>query len=337
MSVAKSTKWKNHNINATVAHKKYICNKAIRQYWFNGLNPTNFQQNWQSILQPSINYHKSKRKDYRFVFSVSKKSVENKNKFFACCVQFQKKYFPDFCGLFAIHETDTQYHAHFLLNPVNIFDKDRRFHKISPEQFDKIKNGFNDYLKIFEMYDNQSFTKYKQRSWGQYYQDRKNGKARNYQNCRQYNMQQKERFIDEHFNPFIDFINANSKYKFTPLTRKKYKKLTRNSYYQTADLINKIAEIKEKWKDIRWALLMSRLLDTRGIELFENLFSLSSNSKQKLTMSYPEIQRKCQSENLTQLFQDAKHLSNQFQYINESVHLEINQVKDDDFYSSISR
>ncbi|MBP7652571.1 hypothetical protein KA977_04060 [Candidatus Dependentiae bacterium] len=337
MSVIKATKWKNHDIKATVAHKKYICDKAIKQYWFNGLKPANFQQNWQEILMSSVNYSKSKRKDYRFIFSVKKENVKNKNKFLACCIQYQKKYFPDFCGLFCIHETDTQYHAHFLLNPVNIFDKDRRFHKISPAQFEHIKTGFNDYLKIFGLYDCQSFDNYKQRSWGQYFSDRKNSKARNHQNGRNYNMQMKEKFIDEFFNPFTNFLSNNSNYKFKPLIRKKWKKVNKNSYYQTKDLTDKIKEIKEKWKDIRWALLMNKLTDTKGIELFENLFALNSSSKPKLTMTFPELQNKCNAANLSQLFSEAKQLSNQFQYINDCVSLELNKVKDDDFCSSISR
>ncbi len=120
MSASKSTKWSNHNIGATVCHKKYICEKAEKQFWFNGIKPANFQQNWQTLLQSSVNFNKSKRKDYRFMFSVSKKNAKNINKFFACCIQFQRHIFKDFAGLFAIHEKDNNYHVHFLLNPVNI-------------------------------------------------------------------------------------------------------------------------------------------------------------------------------------------------------------------------
>ncbi len=337
MSVSKSTSWGNSDINATFAHKEYILKKAVKQYWF-GIKPTDFKRQWRETLQTSVNYKRSKRKDYRFVFSVKKNGNNiNLQKFYAMCIQVQKRNFNSYSGIFAIHEKDTDIHVHFLLNPVNISNSNRTFHKISPQNYDNIKKSWEHYLNIFQLSDGYSYSKFKQRSWGQYYSDRKKGLRAPKQNFKQYNMQMKEKFTDEFFNPFIDFLNRNAGYNFQKLTRKKYKKLTRNSYYQTADLLNKIKEIKEKWKDIRWALLMSRLIDSQGIEFFENIFSLNSNSKPKLAMSFPELQKKCQSENLTQMFQEAKQLSNQFQHINDCINLELNQVKNDDFYSSISR
>jgi len=255
------------------------------------------------------------------------------------CIQFQKKNFKNFAGVFAIHKKENNIHVHFLLNPVDINNPYRKFHKISPFDYQNIKENWESYLKIFGLYDGCSNSQLKQRSWGKYFYERKIGYATGRQNFKNYNMQIKEKFVDEFLNPSIIFFNRHSRSNLGLLTKKKYRKQSQYSYYNSRDINDKIAEIKNKWQDIRWALLANRLMDNTVLQAVSDIFNFSASGKSKISESYSDVYNKVQQLNLKYLFAEAKQLNAEFNYINDCVNLDTNKVRnyDDDFSLSVLR
>lgn len=326
MSVSKSTIWKNHNLNSTFANKKYILKSAKKQYWFN-ITPSKFEQNWSGILKSSINYNRSKRKDYRFVFSVKKQNKEiNLQRFYAMCIQFQKSNFKNHAGLFAIHQKNTDCHVHFLLNPIDISNPNRKFHKISPENFQIIKENWEHYLKIFNIDDGHSYSKLKQRSWGKYFFDRKNKKKNSINNFR-YNLSMRDNFINKFFNPSLSFLNRNANTNLNYLKLKKYKKNQKYSYFNTTDLLKKIQEIKRKWNEIKLQLSMKKVYSNTIDSFFNLLFSIEKNGK--FQKSFAEIYSLFSANtNFDNLFSEVKILTNEFFKIQNYIELE-NELEND--------
>jgi hypothetical protein len=202
-------------------------------------------------------------------------------------------------GIFAIHEADNNYHIHFLLNPINISDNKRKFHNISPKDYQSIQNNWNRFLNIFALHDGVETNKYKQRSWGDFYKTRKFD-IKN----KRYNLEMRDKFVSEFFNPVLKFLNENCNTKFKSLEKKKYRKNNKYAYFQTSDLFKTITKIKEKWSEIQWALAVKKLNSNGVIEFFNSILDIADNNK--IQKSFPTIFNNFQNDfkNIDSLFSE---------------------------------